>query len=177
MHDRTRMLPISCQVPCKSCMLARLWHSYATEGPQWGPGEARIRGPARSAARGPVLNIQATHHIRTAPKEPLHEPLHARTAQRRGQVSASKREGRRPKKVFGIVRTKNGVVHPKRDERERKGTRRLGIQSMHAHRAAISGNQWQSDAINGNRAAISGPHSQSRCNQWPSVALDAPVLG
>jgi len=111
----------------------------------------------------------------TNAKEPSHEPLHGRTAQRRGQVSASKREGRRPK--FGIVRTKNGVVHPKRDERERKGTRRLGIQPMHAHRAAISGNQWQSDAINGNRAVISGPHSQSRCNQWPSVALDAPVLG
>ncbi len=48
---------------------------------------------------------------------------------------------------FGIVRTKNGVVRPKRDERERKGTRRLGIQPMHAHRAAISGNQWQSMAI------------------------------
>jgi hypothetical protein len=68
----------------------------------------------------------------------------------------------RPK--YGVVPTKYGVVSPKRDERERKGTRRLGIQPMHAHQAAISGDQWRSEAISGNQW-------QSSSNQWPSLAI------
>ena len=71
-------------------------------------------------------------------------------------MSASQREGlpfvRSTK--FGVVRTKYGVVRPKRNDCERKGTRHFGIQPMHAHRAAIS-----------------GPHSQSRCNRRQSVGL------
>ena len=88
-------------------------------------------------------------------------------------MSASQREGlpfvRSTK--FGVVRTKYGVVRPKRNERECKGTRHFGIQPMHAHRAAISGphsqsrrNRRQSVALTRNPDAIGG-------NQWPSLAI------
>ena len=63
------------------------------------------------------------------------------------------------------------MVRPKRDERERKGTRRLGIQPMHAHRAAISGNQMQSMAIEQRSVALTRNPDAISGHQWPSTHL------
>jgi hypothetical protein len=133
--------------------------------------EARSRGPARTAQPRP------------RPQRSSH-PSYSHRTKRTITRAITRTDGAAPRPSERLVARGTSQIWDRPHQKwggppqtGRARTQRYTAPRHPAYARASSGDQWQSDAINGNRAAISGPHSQSRCNQWPSVALDAPVLG
>ena len=155
MHDRTRMLP---------CRLLG-FGLFLAEGPQWGPAKHAVGAQHAAQPEAPSSTFYG-------------HPSYSHRTKRTITRAITRTDGAAPRPSERLVArgtTSQKWGGPPQTGRAR--TQRYTAPRHPAYARASSGDQWQSVAINGNRAAISGPHSQSRCNQWPSVAPDAPVLG
>jgi hypothetical protein len=122
---------------------------FLAEGPQWGPSEARsCRGPARSAARGPVAQLSS-------------HPSYSHRTKR----TITRTDGAAPRPSERLVArgtTSQKWGGPPQTGRAR--TQRYTAPRHPAYARASSGDQWQSVAIICNQW-------QSSSDQWPSLAI------